>query len=135
MEPHITSTSKQRILKHVLGSHWEKSLMYQGRKVQLQQVSALHYIYSNEFNTRWITLNIKWIKLSDLFALVFPCRWSRAFSMSPFTEVQVGYRQFGAFFVLQGYRMKAPQSLRLKKFTHIHSVSVCLIQLRSIIFL
>lgn len=47
--------------------------------------------------------------------LVFPCRLFRAFPMSHFTGAQCGYREFGAFSVLQGRKEGALQSLCLKK--------------------
>lgn len=47
--------------------------------------------------------------------LAFPCKWSRAFSRSPFTGAQCGYREFGAFSRLQGWIEEALQSPCLQK--------------------
>lgn len=47
--------------------------------------------------------------------LAFPCRWSRAFSLSSFTGVPCGCRGFGAFSRLQGWIEEVLQSLCLKK--------------------
>lgn len=47
--------------------------------------------------------------------LAFPCRWSRAFSLSSFTGAHCGYRRLGAFSRLQGWIEEALQSLCLKK--------------------
>lgn len=62
--------------------------------------------------------------------LVFPCRWSRAFSLSLFTGTQGGCRESGAFSALQGWKKGAPQPLCMKKLKQ-RSLSAPLSQLGS----